>query len=100
EPFHCLQAMQSVRGPKTRLWGRDSNDRIEKHTGTIDHCGKLLVMRVRKIALERCRLNAIDRQSGQQQGLATERLVVTCEQRAALWLDPLGGRRCLSRKSL
>ena len=59
---HRFQAVAAVRRPEALLRRGDRDHRIEEHAGAVEHVGEPLVMHLRQIALERRRLDRLDRQ--------------------------------------
>ena len=87
EPPHRLQSVAAIRRPEAFLRRGHGDDRIEEHAGAIEHIGKAAVMRLRKVALEGCRLDCLDRQHRGDHRLFSERIVVAAEHEAAFVLD-------------
>ena len=94
EPPHGFESMPAVRGPEALLRCGDRDHRIEEQPGLVDHARELFVMRIGKIALERRRLDTIDRQCSKQQRIAAEGLDVATDDLSTLARDALrhGGR--------
>ena len=67
--------MVPVRRPVAIVFS-DRDDRIEKTAELFDHVHQPLDVRLRRIALKRRRLDAIDRERGQQQPDSADRIPV------------------------
>jgi len=68
----------------------DDDDRIEEPADRLDDRHQPLDVRIRRVALIRRRLDAIDRQRREQQRRATERVAVTADDSAAVGVNLLG----------
>src|SRR5882762_10480543 len=88
EPAHRLEAVSAVRGPEAFLGRRDRDHRIQKHPGAVEDVGELPVVGLREIALKRRRLDAIDGQDREDEGVLSERIAVGAEHKTAFALDP------------
>ena len=86
ELSHRLQAMVAVRRPVAVVLA-DRDDRIEKAAERLDHVHQPLDVRLRGIALKRRRLDAVDRQRGEQHRRPAERLAIRRQHHAAVGFD-------------
>src|SRR5262245_694650 len=84
---HRRQPVPPVRRPEAFLGRGDRDQRIEEQARLVEHAGELLVMRFRQVALEGRGLDLADRQRGEEDGIAAERLAVGAEHDPAFLLD-------------
>ena len=87
--LHRRQPMEPVRRPVLPVVGRDSDHRIEIPSELVDRVGDPADMGLRQVALERRRLDAVDRQSGKQLPVSAEGITVRREHGTAVLLDVL-----------
>src|SRR5258708_9346726 len=80
--------MAAVRGPEAFLGRSDRDHRIQKHPGAVEDVGELPVVGLRKIALERRGLDALDRKDREDKRVLSERIAVGAEHETAFALDP------------
>ena len=88
EPAHRLQAVPAVRGPEALLRRGDRDHRVEKHSRAVEDVGELAVVRLRKVALEGRRLDALDRKNREDERVLPERIAVGTENEAPFALYP------------
>ena len=81
-----LQAMVAV-WREIRFVAADDDDRIEEAADFLDDGHQPLDVRIGRIALVRCRLDAIQGKRNEEQRLAAERIVVRGEHCAVIGLD-------------
>ena len=84
-----LQPMVAV-GREVLVVLADRHDRIEEDADLLDDRHQLLDVRIGGVALVRRRLDTIDRQRGQQQRRAAERIPIAADDGAAVVLDLRG----------
>ena len=84
--LECLQSMVAVRRQIVSIV-TDGDDRIEEPADLFDDRHQPLHMRVGRIALVRGRLDLIDRESREHQGLAAEGVAVAAQYDAAIGFD-------------
>src|SRR5579872_5215915 len=75
--------MQSIRCPETVFGSGHRDYRIQKPPGLLDDARQPLVMRFGKIALKWRRLNTVDGEDGEQKRMASKRIAIGCQNRAA-----------------
>jgi hypothetical protein len=83
---HRLQAVVPVRRP-IALGVADDDQRIEKASDFLDDGHQPFHVRLRRVALIRCRLDRVDRQGDEQDGRPAERIVIRPEHCTAIVLD-------------
>src|SRR6267154_1408823 len=88
QPSHRFEAVPAVRGPEAFLGRGDRDHRIQKHPGAVEDVGELPVVGLREVALKRRRLDAIDGQDREDEGILSERIAVRAEHKTAFALDP------------
>src|SRR5439155_7124215 len=88
EPAHRLEAVAAVRGPETSFRRGDGDHRVEKHSRAVEDVGELAVVRLRKVALEGRRLDALDRKNREDERVLPERIAVGAENEAPFALYP------------
>src|SRR5262249_4816736 len=90
EPTHSFKPVATIRSPEPAPWCCHCNDRVEKTTGLINHVCETLVMRIRQVPLERSRLDGVDRQNGNQNGMAAKRFLIRTDYASPGLLDGVG----------
>jgi len=90
EASHRHQAMHAVRCPEPFLRGGHGDDRVEEHAGAVEHIRELAMVHLGKVALERRRLDAVDRQDGHQDRLLSQGITIGAEQVPSYAFHPLG----------
>src|SRR6266446_2318166 len=83
QPSHRLQPVPAVRRPEALLGRGDRDHRVEKHSRAVEDVGELAVMRLRKVALEGRRLDALDRKNREEERVLPERIAVGTDNHAA-----------------
>ena len=100
EPAHGLEAVAPVGRPEALLRRCDCDDRIEKHPGAVQHVGEPAMVHLRKVALERGRLDRIDRQHGDHERMPAEGVAVLADDHAPLAFHQPGKLLQLGRGGL
>ena len=99
QPAHRFEAVAAVRRPEALLRRRDGDDRVEETAGLLDDVGQPLMVHFGDVALERRRLDPVDREGDQHHRVAAQRVAVSGEHAAVRALDFSGYRRQFVRKS-